>query len=832
VEVTVIKPLPVVAARPDPPPPGAYLQDALIYLWTERGNILRVIVGLSGLALALAGVSRAQDVTSEQTVVNRYCIGCHNDKLKSGNFSWNKVDLGHVDQSAEQAERAVRMLHAGMMPPPGVPRPNAEARKTLISYLENGIDHAAAAHPYPGSPALHRLNRAEYHNSIRDLLGLDVDVATLLPPDDASNGFDNMSDVLRVSPALMEGYIRAGDRISREAVGDPDVSATTKTYHIARVVNQLRHVEGTPFGTRGGLSVIHDFPADGEYTFKISLYFDICGPLWGKSQGKGQQMEVAVNGARVALITINPNQVFTDDIVTEPVKITAGPKNISASFIQVGQGPMEDVVMPFEQSLIDLNNADLPGLTALPHLRELRVVGPKNVTGISDTPSRHKIFSCRPASAADEIPCAKKIISALARQAYRRPVTGNDLEDLLSVYQHGRNADKKTDFEQGIRAVVQTIVTDPEFLFRFERTPAGVAPGANFRISDLELASRLSYFLWSSAPDDELINVASQNHLHEPAVLEKQVRRMLADPKSEALSRIFAAEWLNLQNLQDAQPDAFLFPNFDRNLADSMRRETELLFDSIVREDHNVLDLLTANYTFVDELLAKNYGIRNVLGTRFRRVTLTDPNRFGLLGQGSILTLTSVSNRTSIVQRGKWVMIVLMGEPPPPPPAAFMLKENEENGKALSVRERMEEHRKNEPCHSCHQLMDPIGLALENFDAVGAWRIKDGGVPIDASSKMFDGTKLDGPVSLRNAIVSHSDAFIATFTERLLAYGLGRVTDYRDMPTVRAIEKEAAQNDEKFSAFVMAIVKSAAFEQRTAEGPAAETKTGAANERE
>ena len=425
------------------------------------------------------------------------------------------------------------------------------------------------------------------------------------------------------------------------------------------------------------------------------------------------------------------------------------------------------------------------------------------------------MLTCRPAAGADEIPCAKKIISALSRVAYRRPVTDADLEDLLSVYQQAR---KDADFEQSIRGVVQTVITDPEFLFRFERTPASVATGSNYRISDLELASRLSYFLWSSAPDDALIAIAAQGKLKDPAVLEQQVRRMLADPKSEALSKIFAAEWLNLQNLQDAQPDAFLYPNFDRNLADNMRHETELFFDSMVREDRNVLDLLTANYTFVDEVLAKNYGIPNVLGTRFRRVTLTDENRFGLLGQGSILTLTSVSNRTSPVQRGKWVMIVLLGTPPPPPPANVPpLKENEENGKPQAVREKMEQHRKNEPCHSCHQLMDPIGLALENFDAVGTWRVKDSGLPIDAASKMFDGTKLDGPVSLRKAILSHSDAFIGTFTERLLAYGLGRVTDYQDMPMIRSIEREAARNDNHFSSFVLAIVKSMPFQMRRAE---------------
>jgi hypothetical protein len=770
-------------------------------------------------------------VPSQQAFISQTCSACHNDKLKSGNFSWTNVDLAHPDRSAQSLEKAIRMLHAGMMPPPGIPRPDAATMKAFATALETGIDREAAVHPNAGAPALHRLNRTEYRNSIRDLLGIDVDVTSLLPADDMSHGFDNMADALNVSPALMEGYIRAASKISREAVGDPDVAASTKTYHIPRVVNQLRHVEGAPFGTRGGLAVVHDFPADGEYIFRMSLYYDICGPLWGKSQGKGQQIEVAVNGERVALLSIDPNSTFTDDLVSQPVKITAGPKRVSAAFIQKSDGPAEDTVMPFEQSLIDLNNADLPGITSLPHLRELRVVGPKNVTGISDTPSRRKIFACRPAPDADEIPCARKIISMLARQAYRRPSTEMDLEDLLSVFQQGRRTPAKNEapFDSGIRTVVQTLISDPEFVFRFEHTPPNVEPGTNYRITDLELAARLSYFLWSSAPDDQLITLASQGKLKDPVVLEQQARRMLADPRSEALSTVFAAQWLQLQNLRDVQPDAFLYPNFDRNLADSMRRETELLFDSIVHGDRNIVDLLTANYTFVDELLAKHYGFPNVLGPRFRRVQVTDENRLGVLGHASILTLTSVSNRTSPVQRGKWVMIALLGTPPPPPPANVPpLKETGENEKIQSVREKMEQHRKNEPCRSCHQLMDPIGLALENFDAIGSWRAKDGGLPVDASGRMFDGTTLDGPVSLRRAILNHSDAFIGTFTENLMAYALGRVVDYHDMPMVRSIEQQAARNDNRFSSFVLGIVKSMPFQMRRAEGGQPPTETAAA----
>ncbi|HLH40276.1 MAG TPA: DUF1592 domain-containing protein [Bryobacteraceae bacterium] len=787
-----------------------------------------------GLAIALAScwtyaqTAETLPVPAQQALVNQYCTGCHNDKLKSGGFSWTTIDLAHPAQNAERAEQVIRFLRAGMMPPPGIPRPDLATIRKFAASIENAIDKASAADPNPGAPALHRLNRIEYHNSVRDLLDLDVDVASLLPADDMSHGFDNMADVLTVSPALMEGYLRAAGRISRMAVGDPNVAPSTATFHEPRVINQIRHIEGTPFGTRGGMAVVHNFPADGEYTIRLFFYNDLCGPLFGKNQGKAEQILVAVNGERVALMSINPNFLLTDFLQTPPIKIKAGPQKISASFIQRAEGPFEDVVSPFEQTLVDLTRADLPGMTSLPHLREMTITGPKNVTGISETPSRKKIFTCHPQPGADEIPCAKKIIAALARQAYRRPVTDADTEDLLSIYQKGRN---KSDFEGGIRAVIEAILSDPEFVFRFEHTPAGIAPGTNYRISDLELASRLSYFLWSSAPDDELLTVAAQGRLKEPQVLEQQVRRMLADPKSDALSKVFAAEWLHLQNLKDVQPDVYQFPNFNKNLAESMRSETELLFDSIVREDRSVLDLLTANYTFVDEILAKHYGIPNVLGTRFRRVPLTDPNRFGLLGQASILTLTSIATRTSPVQRGKWVMIVLLGTPPPPPPPNVpQLKENEENTKALSVRERMEEHRKNEPCRSCHQLMDPIGLALENFDAVGQWRAKDAGLMVDAKGKMFDGTALDGPVSLRKAILGHSDAFLQTFTENLLAYALGRVVDYRDEPMVRSIEHAAARDGNRFSAFVLGIVNSMPFQMRRAD--AAETPSAANGNRQ
>jgi hypothetical protein len=727
-----------------------------------------------------------------------------------------QLDLAHPDKNAELAERVIHKVRAAMMPPPGMPRPDAAALKAFAASLETAVDQAAAAHPNPGRPPLHRLNRTEYANSIRDLLAVEVDAASLLPADDMSHGFDNMADVLNMSPTLLEGYIRAAGRVSREAVGDMEALPLTQTYAIPRVLNQTRHIDGTPFGTRGGISVVHDFPADGEYTFKLGFYYSPTGPLFGLNQGKGQQIEIAVNGERVALLDISPSmRLANDGIKTPAIKIKAGPQRISAAFLQKFDGPIEDEYRMVEQSLVDVSAGTVPGMTTLPHLHELSITGPANVSGISDTPSRRRIFTCRPAAGGDEIPCAKKIISTLARQAFRKPPADGDLEGLLSFYQAGRN---NGNFESGIRTALQAILASPQFVFRFERVPDNAVPGKNYRISDLELASRLSYFLWSGAPDEQLITLANQGKLKDAVTLEKQVRRMLADPRSQALATNFAGQWLHLQNLRDANPDLFLYPDFDKSLSESMRRETELLFDSVMRDDRNVLDLLTANYTFLNERLARHYGVPNILGNRYRRVTLSDPNRFGLLGQGSILMLTSTATRTSPVQRGKWVMEVLLGTPPPAPPANVpALKETADIGKPVPVRERLEEHRRNPACAGCHQLMDPIGFALENFDAVGAWRTNDSGFRVDASGKMFDGAKLDGPVSLRQAILNRSDAFIGTFAENLLSYGLGRVIDYRDMPFVRGVEREAARNNNRFSSFILSVVKSPSFQMRRVE---------------
>ena len=769
--------------------------------------------GLALTAMVAMSQNEASTVESQRALVNQYCSGCHGDNVKSGGFALSSIDIANPGQNAELAEKVIRKLRSGMMPPAGARRPEEAALKALASGLESRIDQAAGKQVYVVAPELHRVNRTEYRNSVRDLLGLDVDVTALLPPDPKTGGFDNMSDALTVTPALMQSYIRAAEKISREAVGDTSAPPVMQSYMVPKVVNQYRHVEGTPFGTRGGIAVTHNFPADGDYVFKLQLYYWYTGELVGSKlmqSLQGQEVEISIDGERVANFKIDPQIQETEgDLDTKPIAVKAGPHRVAAAFISKFDGPVEDQYWLVEQTLMDVSIGTHAGITGLPHLRSMFVTGPMKVSGVSDTPSRRKIFTCKPATAKDEEACATQIISRLTRQAFRRPVNAEDLEGLMSQYHEAR---KDGNFETGIRTAVQAILAKPEFVFRFEPVPTNVAPGQNFRISDLELASRLSYFLWSTAPDETLLNLATQNKLKDPAILQQQVKRMLADPRAESLSTNFAGQWLQLGGLKEVNPESGIFPNYTRNLGNSMRREVELLFDSIVREDRNVGDLLTADYTYVDEVLAKHYGIPNVLGSRFQRVALTDPNRFGLLGKGGILTMTALANRTSPVARGKYVLEVLVGTPPPkPPPNVPRLKEAGDNEKVLSVRERMEQHRANAACSACHQIMDPIGMALENFDAVGLWRTRDGGFVIDPSGKMYDGSKLDGPVSVRQAVVNRSDAFLGSFTQNLLAYGVGRVLDYRDMPTVRSIAREAARSNNRFSAFVMGVVKSPLF---------------------
>jgi mono/diheme cytochrome c family protein len=764
--------------------------------------------------------------TAQRSLLDKYCVTCHSDKLKTGGLSLQSADLSKVPENAEIWEKVIRKVRVEAMPPQGMPRPDKAALEGLAASLENAIDREAASRPNPGHTALHRLNRSEYANAIRDLLALDVDTTALLPPDDESYGFDNIADVLKTSPSLLERYMSASWNISRLAVGDPSISATSAIYRARADLSQNEHIEGLPLGTRGGISVRHNFPLDGEYAIKVRLWRVTADMIRGLEDQ--HQVEISVDGARAKLAKIGGPEdqhlsetnsgasvIDIDGRLTVRVPVKAGPRQVTATFLTAIESEAQDdnVLKPFIRS-----NYDVLDYRGEPVVDRITIEGPLKVTGPGDTPSRRRVFSCRPANGADEVPCAKKIISTLARRAYRRPVNDNDLETLIGFYQLGRN--NGGNFDLGVEAAIQRILASPEFIFRFEPDPVNATPDKPYRISDLELASRLSFFLWSSIPDDQLLNVASQGKLRDPAILEQQVRRMLTDKRSETLVTNFADQWLYLRNLKNIQPDFQTFPDFDDNLRQAMKRETELFFGSIISENRSVLDLLNADYTFVNERLARHYGIPNVYGTDFRRVAITDENRRGLLGQGSILTVTSMPNRTSPVLRGKWILTNILGNPPnPPPPNVPQLKENEAGAKKLSLRERMEQHRANPACAGCHKVMDPIGFSLENFDAVGQWRINDDGSQIDPSGTLFNGAPVDGPVALRNMLTGKPDVFAKVLTEKLMTYALGRGVEYSDMPTVREILRDAAGNNYRLSSIVLGIVKSTPFEMKEKQSP-------------
>jgi len=775
-------------------------------------------------ALAVAHAPDTLSIEAQNTLVSTTCSTCHDDEAKTGGLTLEHFDAATIDQHADIAEKMIRKLRAGMMPPPTVKdRPDNATLTAFAASLEARIDQVAALHPNPGRRSFQRLNRAEYGRAIHDLLDIDVDVNAFLPPDTVSHGFDNIADVQSFSPTLMQGYLSAASKIASVALGDRTASPTEATYKVPRTESQMRHVAGTPWGTRGGLSVMHTFPADGEYTFRIMLHSVPTGQLYG-STVRNEQIEIAINGERVALLPINYRMSEQDpngmNLVTPRIHVNAGPQHVTAAFIQHFDGPVDDLLAPQDYTLADTQIGDGYGVTTLPHVRDFSITGPFKVTGVSDTPSRRKIFVCRPTEASEEAPCAMTILKRLTSQAYREPASSSDVEPLMKFYNQGR---KDGDFESGIRLGLQAILASPRFLFRLEEAPATLRAGQNYRITDLDLASRLSFFIWDAGPDAELLKLAGNGTLHTPAVLDKQVRRMLADPKSEAFSTRFAAQWLRLQDVDNIKPDALLFPSYDYNLAQAFKRETELLFGSIVREDRNVMTLLDADYTFVNERLARHYGIPNITGDNFRRVTLGPEfaYRRGLLGQGSWLMATSVADRTSPVQRGKWIMEVLLGSPPPPPPpnvpALDDTKAVAAGGKTLSTRERMEEHRKNPACASCHRVIDPLGLALENFDVTAAWRIKDNGVSVDSNGVLYDGTQISGPAGLRTALLAHSESLIRNFTENLMQYGLGRRIEYFDQPALRAIVRKAAANDYHFSSFVLGVVNSAAFQMSRAD---------------
>jgi hypothetical protein len=763
----------------------------------------------------LARPSTSHPARSTSNVVNEFCVTCHDDDKEKGGLSLEKFDPAHPEQKAEVAEKMIRKLRSGMMPPAGAERPDAATLNRLVSSLEARLDAAALSRPNPGSRTFQRLNRAEYANSVRELLGIEIDTSAFLPPDTISHNFDNIADVQLLSPTVLEGYLRAASRIAKDAVGDPDAAPTSTTYKIPRTASQLFHVDGAPIGTRGGISLVHNFPADGEYSFRMMLHSIPTGQLYG-STVRGEQLELSINGARAAVLEINPRMSESDpngmNLHTPPVAVKAGPQRITAAFVQRSDGPVDDLLAPIEQTLADTQIGAAIGVSTLPHLRDMSILGPQRVTGVSETPVRRRIFTCRPLSADEESTCATKVVSALARQAYRRPLTSDDVKGLMRFYEEGRQGH---DFESGIRTALQAVLASPHFILRVEEAPANVRSGQNYRIGDLDLASRLSFFIWAGPPDDDLLTVAGTGTLKNPAVLEKQVRRMLADPRATALATRFASQWLRLQDLEKIHPDPLLYPQYDHTLADAMQRETELLFEHIVRDDRDVLELLTADYTFVNGRLARHYGIPNVVGPQFQRVALTDSNRRGLLGQGSVLTMTSVADRTSPVLRGKWVLEVLFGSPPPPPPPDVPdLNETKatSGSRLLSVRERLEAHRADPSCRSCHRVIDPLGLALETFDVTGAWRIKDSGVVVDASGELYDGTKLDGPVALRNALLKHRETVLRTFTENLMAYALGRRVAHFDMPAVRTIVRNSSAGGNRFSSYVLGIVRSPAFQ--------------------
>jgi len=755
-------------------------------------------------------------LADQNALVKQYCVGCHNDRNKdrTSGLSFQSFDAAAVTEHADTVERMIRRLRSGMMPPVGAKRPDQASINGLVTAFETKIDRAAALNPNPGWRPSQRLNRAEYQRAVKDLLAVDVDVNAYLPADTLSDGFDNIADSQTISSTLMEGYLRAASQISRLAVGDRNASPTSATWKVPRTASQMRHVEGAPLGTRGGLSVLHVFPADGEYFFKIMLHMGPTGDLFGGPY-RGEQIEVSIDGERAVLMDINPRMNEQDPngltMQTPRVNIKAGEHRVSAAFVQRFDGPADDLIMPIEHTLADTNIGEVFGTTALTHLRDFTVNGPLSVTGVSETESRKKIFACRPTSALEESACAADIVRKLALQAYRGTVPADDFKDLMSFYERGR---KQGDFESGIRLAVQAILASPRFLFRIEQTPSALKAGQTYRITDHDLASRLSFFIWGSMPDAELLKAASAGTLRTPPVFEKQMKRLLADARSESLSTRFASQWLRLQDVDKVRPDHHFYSYWDTTLSQAMVRETELFVDSLIREDRPVTDLLTADHTFVNERLAKHYGIPNILGGEFRRVTIADVNRRGVLGQGSVLLLTSIADRTSPVLRGKWVMEVLLGSPPPPPPPNVPLLEETkaiDEGKTLSTRERMEMHRKNPSCNSCHRVIDPLGLALENFDVTGVWRIRDNGATVDPVGDLYDGTKLDGPIALRNALLKHQDVFMLSFTESLMTYALGRRVESYDMPAIRQIVRDAKAKNYRFSAFITGVANSAAF---------------------
>jgi len=788
-------------------------------------KLISGLVPLALISMPLSAVA-ADEATVHQDTVSNFCFECHNAIDWEGQLALDLLDVSNVGPDAEAWETVVNKLRGSMMPPPGQPRPDQDTYIELASFLEDELDQAAMLNPNPGRPGLYRLNRNQYATVIRDLLGMDIDMAAILPPDTTSYGFDNIADVLNVSPTLLEGYLAAADRVSAIAVGDPNFPPEDANYSVSSMLSQDKHIDGFPLGTRGGISADHNFPLDGIY--EINTHFLGNSLDVPKGLQFPHQFELSIDGERVHLATIGGIADYTlmlenGALVKESVEnrskvrvaIPAGIHNVTVTFLEKTQAYEVDQLQPFEK-----DNFDPVYLGGIPSPARINIRGPFNSRAPSQiTRTREAIFSCYPDQISQEQTCAEEIFSSLARKAYRRPVDDSEVDVLMNFYLEGRESIGS--FDGGIQMALRRMLMSPNFLFRIERGHHEVAAGDSFAIDDLELASRLSFFLWSSIPDEELIEVATSSRLSNPQVLEQQVNRMLADEKSNSIVENFAGQWLQLRNLDGATPDEIAFPNFDENLRRAFVTETSMFFESIMREDKNVLELMTADYTYVNERLARHYDIPSVYGDHFRLVELDDPARGGLLGQGSILTVTSFAHRTSPVLRGKFVLDNILGtrvsDPPDNVPA---LDENEAaNIDQESLRTRLERHRADPACSSCHNIMDPIGLAMEKFDAVGRWRDLDaGGQPIDSTGELANGTPIDGPAELKQALIAQPELFINTFASRLLTYAIGRGLEYYDMPTVRAIVDNAADDDYRFSAIVHGIVNSAPFRMKQAAG--------------
>ena len=760
----------------------------------------------------LSTATLAKEAQSVSPIIKQYCVLCHNDIILQGGMSLQHFDADHPELNLVIAEKMILKLRAGMMPPQEAPRPDRETLQQLAKSIEIKLDRASRKRNDPGTRPFQRLNRAEYAQQIKDVLGLTVNPEEWLPEDQISASFDNIADVQTMSPTAMTAYLTAASDIARRAIGQSNAPTLAKTYTNSPSVSQheWEPVEGAPYGTRGGISALHNFPADGEYIFKMGF---MSG--WGE---RYHDIDISVDGERLAVVQYGGEIDFQGrkkfPMETNPVFVRAGERRITATFIRQMEGPYEDLIRPNDWSLTGTETSY--GTTSLPHLIRLTIEGPYNPTGVSETRTRKQIFTCRPTTAAEEVPCAQKILSQLATKAYGRTASEDDIKALLNFYSMGA---EDGGFEIGVRTALEAILSSPHFLLRMEREPNQVAPGDVYTLDDMALAKRLSFFIWGTNPDAELLELANRGKLSRNRILKAQVLRMLADPRSEALATRFASLWLRLQDLEKVEPDAFWFPNYSQQLMTAMRRETELFFYNLVREDRSILELYNANYSFMNERLAQHYGIPNVLGEEFRRVEYTDDQRRGILGHGSILVQTSLGNRTSPVLRGKWVLEVLLGAPPPPPPPGIPdLEETvgSESGRILTTRERLEMHRSNPVCAACHRLMDPIGLALDNFDVTGKWRIRENDSPLDTRSIFYDGTPIATPADLSQKLLQRPIPLVRQFTQNLMAFGLGRRIEAKDQPTIRKIVAAAEKNDYRMSSFVLNVVMSDEFRKKKA----------------